>query len=179
MLTMFCYDGLAVIVENLFFGDPQPAPGQEGQEGQEQGVRVELRLVEQRPWRGSVYASQPVVVDRSVLRVDLLESVAASPGSRERTEDPVGWLESRLADPMQLLADAGIPDLDLYQAAAAGLRDTLPEITRAVATMLAKVSLGRLALVPAARPDAGGRAAGVYRSGAEAAIACAEAAIAW
>lgn len=166
MLTMFCFDGLAVVVEDLYFVDPEPTPGQEGPE---RGVRVELRLVERQPWRGSVYASQRVVVDDAVFRVDLLESVAGGPGNRDRvhhhpamrdnepsdrvfdprlTDDPVGWLEARLADPMGLLAGAGVPDLDLYQQAVAGLRDSLPEITRSVATMLEKVRLGQLATVP-------------------------------
>ncbi|OAA25835.1 hypothetical protein UG55_101936 [Frankia sp. EI5c] len=166
MLTMFCFDGLAVVIEDLFFVDPEPAPGQEGPE---RGVRVELRLVERQPWRGSVYASQRVVVDEAVLRVDLLESIAAGPGSRDRvhhhptmrhnepgdrvfdqrlTDDPVGWLEARLADPVRLLAAAGVPDLHRYQEAQAGLRDALPEITRAVTTMLRRVHAGQLALAP-------------------------------
>lgn len=154
MLTMFCFDGLAVIVEGLSFAAPKPTPGQDGPE---RGVRVELRLLRPRPRRGPADAarrdavdSQGVVVGETVFWVDLLASAAGGSGRmRQRlTADPVGWLEARLADPMTLLAAAGLPDLHRFQPAADGLRDTLPDITRTVTTMLARVRAGERILSP-------------------------------
>jgi len=166
MLSVFCFDRLAVTVRDMYFVDPDPAPGQEGPE---RGVRVELRLVDAEPWRGSVYASQRVVVDRSLLRVDLFESVERGPGSRDRvhhhptmagnepgarvfdrdlTADPVDWLRRRLADPMALLAAAGVDDLADYDESAAELTAALPHLVEAIAAGLAKVRAGELALAP-------------------------------
>jgi len=164
MLSVFCFDRLAVTVRDLYFVDPDPAPGQEGPE---RGVRVELRLVEPQPWRGSVYASQRIVVDTSLLRVDLLESVERGPGSRDRvhhhptmsgnepgervfdrtlTADPVGWLRERLGDPMALLAAAGVADLPGFEESAAELVAALPYVVEAVDSSLARVRAGELAL---------------------------------
>jgi hypothetical protein len=164
MLSVFCFDRLAVTVRDMHFVDPDPAPGQEGPE---RGVRVELRLVEPQPWRGSIYASQRIVVDTSLLRVDLLESVERGPGSRDRvhhhptmtdnepggrvfdralTTDPVAWLRERLADPMALVAAAGVGDLGDYGESAAELTAALPQVVEAVATSLEKVRAGELAL---------------------------------
>ncbi|MDT3442090.1 MULTISPECIES: hypothetical protein [unclassified Pseudofrankia] len=164
MLSVFCFDRLAVTVRDMYFVDPDPAPGQEGPE---RGVRVELRLVEPQPWRGSIYASQRIVVDTSLLRVDLLESVERGPGSRDRvhhhptmtdnepgarvfdrglTTDPVAWLRQRLADPMALLAAAGVENPAEYEESADELVASLPDVVDAVAASLEKVRAGELAL---------------------------------
>ncbi|EFC85554.1 hypothetical protein [Parafrankia sp. EUN1f] len=180
MLTMFCFDGLAVIVEDLCFTESEAAPNQEGpgsgpwpQPGppphspperelglepqlesppelelepepeSQRGVRVELRLIERQSRFGSLPASRRAAGDDALFRVDLPES-----WWRRLPDDPVIWLESRLADPVCLLAGAGIVDLDSYQSAAAGMRDTLPEIIRTVATMLERVRAGQLAVLP-------------------------------
>jgi hypothetical protein len=167
MLRVFCFDLLGVTVEDLYFDDPDPAPG-EG--GPERGVRVELRLIEPQSWRGSIYAAQRLVVDRAVLRVDLLESLGAGPGSRDRihyhpamkdseprnrvydqnlTDDPAGWLAARLTDVVPLLQAAGVADSDRYRQSAAKLRDASPEIVGTVTATLAQVRAGTLALGPA------------------------------
>jgi hypothetical protein len=166
MLSVFCFDRLAVTVKDMYFVDPDPAPGQEGPE---RGVRVELRLLAPEPWRGSVYASQRIVVDTSLLRVDLLESVERGPGSRDRvhhhpvmsgdepgqrvfdralTADPLGWLRGRLADPLAALARAGIDDPDGYRESAAELAGSLDQVVDAVATSLRRVRAGELARTP-------------------------------
>ncbi|KPM55369.1 hypothetical protein ACG83_08250 [Frankia sp. R43] len=188
MLTMFCFDGLAVIVEDLCFTEseaarnqkgpgsgPRPQPGlpphspperelemglglqpqlesppesppdAEPEPEPQRGVRVELRLIERQSRFsrfGSVPAARRAAGDDAVFRVDLPES------RRRLPDDPVIWLESRLADPVCLLAGAGVVDLDSYQSAAAGMRDTLPEIIRTVATMLERVRAGQLAALP-------------------------------
>ncbi|OHV36623.1 MULTISPECIES: hypothetical protein [Pseudofrankia] len=164
MLSVFCFDRLAVTVRDMYFVDPDPAPGQDGPE---RGVRLELRLVEPQPWRGTIYASQRIVVDTSLLRVDLFESVERGPGSRDRvhhhptmtdnepggrvfdrglTADPISWLRQRLADPMGLLAAAGVEDLAEYQESADELAAGVPHVVDAVAANLEKVRAGELAL---------------------------------
>ncbi|MCW2887166.1 MAG: hypothetical protein QOE54_1547 [Streptosporangiaceae bacterium] len=166
VLRVLCVDSLAVIIEDLYFVDPDPAPGQEGPE---RGIRVELRLLEQRPRRGSVYASQRIVADKAVWRADFLESVARGPGSKDRmhhhptmtgnepgarvftrslTEDPMGWLETRLSDTAALLEAADIPDAKAYLPSADALRAALPEIMATARTTLDEVRAGRLAHGP-------------------------------
>ncbi|MGE0794395.1 MAG: hypothetical protein AB7O29_03490, partial [Acidimicrobiia bacterium] len=80
MLYAFGFDRLGVVVGDLYFVDPAPAPGQEGPE---QGVRVELRVVEPGELRGSIYAARPIAIERPVWRGDLLVSVGR-PGTRVR-----------------------------------------------------------------------------------------------
>lgn len=168
MLRVFCVDDLAVTIEDLYFRDPDPDPGQEGDE---RGIRVELRLRERQPWRGTIYAAQRVVVDQAVWRADFLESVAGGPGSRDRmhhhpamadsepgrrtfsedlTADPIGFLEARLSDPIPLLEDAKVPDAHKYGPSAAALREALPEIIQAATATLDGVRAGRLAREPSA-----------------------------
>jgi hypothetical protein len=167
MLRVYCVENLAVTIEDLYFHDPEPAPGQEGDE---RGIRVELRLLDPQPWRGTRYAAQRIVVDQAVWRADFLESIAAGPGTKDRmhhhpamrdnepggrtysedmTADPMAFLAAQLADPIALLAGAGIPDPDGYAAAAEALREALPEILRTADTTLAAVRAGRLATQPA------------------------------
>ncbi|MBL7496467.1 hypothetical protein I6A84_28395 [Frankia sp. CNm7] len=164
MLSVFCFDRLAVTVRDMYFIDPDPIPGQEGAE---RGVRVELRLVEPQPWRGSIYAAQKLVVDTALLRVDLFESIERGPGSKDRMHhhptmadnepgdrvfdeaivaEPLGWLRERLADPLALLAAAGVPGLADYEESAAELTASLPYVVEAVGTNLDRVRAGELAL---------------------------------
>src|ERR1700722_994163 len=126
MLYAWGFERVGVVAGDLYFVDPDPSPGQEGAE---RGVRVEVRLLDRPPLTGSIYAAQPIVIDRPVWRADLLESVASPPGSRDRvhhhpqfrgwepgrrqfdqalTDDPTGWLAKRLADLPELLAGAEI-----------------------------------------------------------------------
>ncbi|WP_067477419.1 hypothetical protein [Actinomadura hibisca] len=164
MLRVFCFETLAVTVEDVYLRDPDPDRG-----GDERGVRVELRLLEQRPWRGSPNASQAVVVDRAVWRGDFLESVAGGPGTKDRmhhhpgmvgdepgrrtfsaelTQDPMGWLRGTLADVVPLLEIADVPDAAAHRPAAEALRDALHEVVGTVATTLGEVRAGTLATSP-------------------------------
>lgn len=166
MLRIFCVDKLGVTVEDIYFRDPDPAPDQQGDE---RGVRVELRVREPQPWRGSTYASQRIVVDQAVWRADFLESVRAGPGSKDRmhhhpamidseprtrtfdrslTEDPIAWLEAQLSDVLPLLEAAKVPDAESYRPAADALRATLPEVVGSVRETLDGVRGGRLATEP-------------------------------
>jgi hypothetical protein len=90
--------GFDVVMSDLYFVDPDPLPGQEGAE---RGVRLGVRLVEPGALKGSIYSAQPIAIDRPVCRVDLLEAVAAHPGSVTGltiTRPPGGWESGALAD---------------------------------------------------------------------------------
>jgi len=160
MLQAFCFGTLGVTLEDLYFIDPTPAPGQEGPE---RGVRVELRLLPPQEWRGSIYAAQRYVLDEALWRADFFESVERGPGSRDRmhhhpemhddepgsrvfdralTGDPFGWLERRLAD---LPEACRTPE---HEASAKELLANVPQIVEAARTMLARVHAGELALAP-------------------------------
>lgn len=115
MLHAFGFDRVAVLVSDLHFLDPEPAPGQEGAE---RGVRLEVRDLEQEtPEGGSIYAAPLIRLARPRWRLDLLESVGGAAGSFDRAHhhprmagwepgerefdpalsaDPLGWTEQRL-----------------------------------------------------------------------------------
>ena len=106
VLYAFGFDRIGVVASDLYFLDPNPAPGQEGAE---QGVRLEVRLFERRPLQGSIYSAQPIEVGRPIWRADLLESVD-NPGSFDRAHhhprfrdyEPGGrhFVEELSADPV-------------------------------------------------------------------------------
>lgn len=166
MLYAFGFERIGVMVSDLYFVNPHPAPGQEGAE---RGVRLELRVLERRPLRGSIYSAQPIAVDLPIWRVDLLEAVASSPGSLDRAHHhpafdgwepgerhfvaelsaaPVEWLAERLADLDSVLAQAGAAPGTADPGDAAALRDAIPEIVDALRRLLGRVAAGELG-----RPD--------------------------
>ena len=169
MLYLFAFERLGIVVSDIWFDDPNASPGQEGPE---RGVRLELRLVDRSEGGGSVYASQPIVVDRPLWRVDLLETVSEpgslnrahhhprmrgwEPGRRQFDEvlsaDPVAWLERWLADPAELAlraADEGYePGADELEE----IRRAAPEIVAAARRLLGGVSDGWAARAPAPTP---------------------------
>ncbi|MGO9082621.1 MAG: hypothetical protein ACLQDY_26945 [Streptosporangiaceae bacterium] len=166
MLYAFGFDRIGVLVSDLYFVDPRPAPGQEGAE---RGVRLEIRMLEPGELTGSIYSARPIQVGRPVWRADLLEAADApgtmnrahhhpafrgwEPGRRvfdpELSASPVQWVGNQLADLEKLLRQAGIePDGELA-VDAARLRETAGEITDAVSRLLARVNAGQLAASPA------------------------------
>lgn len=166
MLYAWGFQRIGVVAGDMYFLDPDPSPGQEGAE---RGVRLEVRLLERPPLTGSIYAAQPVVIDRPVWRADLFESVAGEPGSHDRTHhhphfrgwepgrrqydramtaDPVGWLAGRLADLPGLLAGAELPADVAGPQDARELAEAAPEIAATVGRLLAGVRAGELALAP-------------------------------
>ena len=175
MLYAFGFERVGVVVSDLYFLDPAPSPGQEGAE---RGVRLEVRLLERLPLEGSVYAAQPIAVDRPVWRADLLETVTSAPGSFDRTHHhprfngwepcrrnfvpamssaPVEWVGDRLQDLPGLLAEAGIDPADTDADDAASLRQAVPEILDATRRLLDRVHAGELATAPSAESPAGAR----------------------
>lgn len=163
MLLAWGFEKVAVVVADLYFVDPDPDPGQEGAE---RGVRLEVRLLERPPITGSVYAAQPIVIDRPIWRADLLETVEGPPGSHDRTHhhpefrgwepghrrylpslsaDPIGWLQDRLSDLPSLLQGAGVGDDVVDPSDAADLAVAAPAIASAVVDLLVRVRAGELA----------------------------------
>ena len=85
MLYAFGFERIGVVASDLYFVDPNPGPGQEGPE---QGVRVEVRHFERGALQGSIYSAQPIAVERAIWRADLLESVEQSGQPRPRAPPP-------------------------------------------------------------------------------------------
>ncbi|HEX6476874.1 MAG TPA: hypothetical protein VF005_06335 [Acidimicrobiales bacterium] len=168
MLYVFGFESIGVVVSDLYFVDPDPSPGQEGAE---HGVRLEVRMLDRGELRGSIYSAQPIAVGRPIWRGDLLESVAGTPGSHDRThhhprftgwepdhrhfveelsDDPIGWVATYLGDLDRLLVEAGVSPTEVDPRDATSLRDTVPEIMESVRRLLERVRAGE-----AARPPAG------------------------
>jgi hypothetical protein len=167
-LYVFGFESIGVVVSDLYFVDPNPGPGQEGAE---HGVRLEVRMLDRGELRGSIYSAQPIAVGRPIWRGDLLESVAGTPGSHDRTHhhprftdwepgyrqfveellvDPLGWVAAHLGDLDGLLADAGVLAKEVDRGDGARLREMVPEIMDSIRRLLERVRTGE-----AARPPAG------------------------
>jgi hypothetical protein len=166
MLYAFGFERIGVLVSDLYFVNPRPL---EGQEGPERGVRLELRVLDRQPLKGSIYSAQPIVVDQPLWRVDLLESVDSPPGSLDRahhhpaftgwdpgerhfvpemTAAPLEWMAEKLGDLEGLLVQAGVAPDVAGPGDAAALRAAVPEIVDAVRRLLDRVAKGELG-----RPD--------------------------
>jgi hypothetical protein len=170
MLYAWGFERVGVVASDLYFVDPNPSPGQEGPE---RGVRLEVRLLDRPPLTGSIYAAQPIVIDRPVWRADLFESVAGPPGSHDRThhhprfrgwepgrrefdealtEDPMGWLTARLEDLPGLLKGAEIDADSAGPDDARELARAAPSIAATVSDLLDRVRAGELGLPPDGAP---------------------------
>ena len=170
MLQVFGFERIGVVVGDLYFLDPRPTPGEEGAE---QGVRLEVRFVDRGELKGSIYSAQPIAVDRPIWRIDLLESVD-NPGTFDRTHhhprfhgwnptkrhfvpelsaDPLAWLQARLEDLPSVLAEANVEPGEVDDRDIAGVREAAPEIVAAVGRMLDGVRAGRLGQPPAEGAD--------------------------
>lgn len=166
MLQLFGFERIGVVIGDIYFIDPRPSPGEEGPE---QGVRLEVRVLDRGELKGSIYSAQPIAVDRPIWRIDLLESVDR-PGTFDRTHhhprfhgwnptkrhfvpelssDPLGWLEARLSDLQSVLDEAKVEADEIDPADVAAVRDAAPDIVAAVARMLDGVRAGRLGQPPA------------------------------
>jgi hypothetical protein len=162
MLYAWGFERVVVVASDLYFVDPDPTPGQEGAE---RGVRVEVRLLDRPPLTGSIYAAQPIVIDRPVWRADLFESVAGTPGSFDRahhhprfrgwepgtrqfdaplSEDPIGWLAHQLTNLPALLGGAELDDSEVGPDDARQLAAAAPDIAETVARLLDRVRAGEL-----------------------------------
>lgn len=160
------FERVGVVMGDLYFIDPDPLPGQEGAE---RGVRLEVRLLESGELTGSIYSARPIVVDRPVWRVDLLEAVTSLPGSLDRAhhhpafqgwepgprhfvdaleEAPLAWVAAQLSDLDALLHRSGMAATDVGAGDAEALRQAVPEIVTALQRLLDRVRVEQLALAP-------------------------------
>lgn len=99
--------------------------------------------------KGSIYSARPIMIDRPVWRVDLLESVAGLPGSLDRAHHhpafrewepgpryfveglsarPLERVGARLSDLDALLEQAGMAAVDVGTGDAEALRQAVPEM---------------------------------------------------
>jgi hypothetical protein len=159
MLYAFGFDRIGVVASDLHFLDPNPG---EGQDGAEQGVRLEVRLFERGERSGSIYSAQPIAIGRPIWRADLFESVA-NPGSLDRAHhhprcrrwepgprhfveemsaDPIGWVGQRLSDLDGLLQEVAVAPDDVGKSDAADLLTAVPEILAAVRRLLDRARAG-------------------------------------
>jgi hypothetical protein len=166
VLYAFGFERVGVLVSDLYFVDPRPAPGQEGAE---HGVRVEVRMLRHGELNGSIYSARPIEVAEPVWRADLLESVAGRPGSLDRAHhhpkfsgwepghrvfdpslsaDPVQWVGEQLSDLGALLDRAGLSAEESLAVDAQSLRGCVREIMAAVRGLLDRVKAGELAAAP-------------------------------
>ncbi|HEV3382082.1 MAG TPA: hypothetical protein VG142_14035 [Trebonia sp.] len=167
MLQAFVFGCVGIVVGDIYFLDPDPAPGQEGPE---HGVRLELRVFDRGELKGTIYSAVPIEAARPIWRVDLLESVDGKPGSYNRTHhhprfedwdpthrvferelsaDPIGWLEKELSDLPAVLERAGYPADTADPSDADSLREFAPTIAATAEMMLKKVRAGELGRAPA------------------------------
>lgn len=166
ILYAFGFERICVVIGDLYFVDPAPLPGQEGAE---RGVRLELRLLAPGELRGSIYSARPIMIDRPVWRVDLLEAVAGTAGSLDRAHhhpgfsgwepggrhfvdglaaQPLNWVATQLSDLDALLQQAGVAVSEVGAGDAEALRQSVPEITDVLGRLLDRIKTGELALPP-------------------------------
>ena len=174
MLYGFAFEKVGVVASDLYFLDPNSATGQEGAE---QGVRLEVRIFEREPLQGSIYSAQPIAVGRPIWRLDLLESVE-HPGTFDRTHhhprfrgwepgrrnfveelsaEPFAWMEKRLSDLDGLLVEAGVEADAVDPSDSESLRQSVPEIVDACRKLLDRVRAGELGQPPAEGAGEGAR----------------------
>lgn len=190
MLQAFVFNKVGVVVGDIYFLDPHPHPGQEGPE---HGVRVELRAFDQGRLKGSIYSAIPISAGKPIWRLDLLEAVDGKPGSFNRTHhhpsfdrqwdpvtrhferdlsaDPLGWLNSQLADLPGILDRAEVPQDIADPSDADGLKEMAPAIVSAASTMLDRVRAGELGRAPG--DDAAGSTRGSWKEMAPATVSAA------
>jgi hypothetical protein len=167
MFYAFGFERISVVMGDLYFVNPDPL---RGQEGAERGVRLEVRLVKLGELKGSIYrAARPIVVDRPIWRVDLVETVTGPLGSLDRAHhhpafqgwepgpryyvdglsaQPLQWVTARLSDLNALLKQAGMSAADVDAGDAEALRLAAPEIADMLGRLLDRVKAGHLALPP-------------------------------
>jgi hypothetical protein len=148
MIRAFTFEQSAVLVRHWFEVDMDDS-------SMEHGARVELRRLSPQPLRGSASASQRVVIDTPVWRVDLFDRLDAPPGnykvahfhpefagdepqtrvfSEELNANPLTWLTHRFEDiPSSyaasgvVLSDGEVDDAELIKANAAVIVDAVAE----------------------------------------------------
>ena len=145
MKHAFMFERIAVLV----------GPWHEPMDPPERGARVEVRLIDDEPRRGTRSAAQRMVIDQPLFRADLFDEVDGPPANLRKAHfhphfdgvepcervwadeirhDPTGWLASQLSDLRGLLERSGfdVADAQWLDADAAALRDSVPAVLAAV-----------------------------------------------
>jgi hypothetical protein len=148
----FVFEGVAVLV----------APWHEPMNPPERGTRVEVRLLDDEPKRGSRFAAERVVLDQPVFRADLFDQVTAPPGNLKSAHfhphfdgiepsdrvwdeaiqrDAAGWLAGELSDLPALLTRGGVDvaGLEWIERDTKAVREAAPDIVAAVESTWAAV----------------------------------------
>lgn len=167
MLWTLAFERAGVVMSDLYFVDPAI---DQGDEGAERGVRIELRLFERDELRGSPYSAVPIRIDRPIWRIDLLETVESEPGSLNRAHhhprfrgwepgrrvfveelsaDPLSWVRDRFAHIEGVLADAGVAADELGPGDVESLRGAGPMVVDQLEHLLDEVAARRAGLPPA------------------------------
>lgn len=123
MLRAFVFSRLSVLVRHWFEINLTDS-------SMEHGARLELRLLDPQPHRGTESAAQRFVLDRPVWRADLFDRLAGTPGAFEVAhyhpvfdgaepsgrvyldEEPWAWLRRQLDDIEAVCAAGGLPPED-------------------------------------------------------------------
>jgi hypothetical protein len=171
VLWTLAFDRVGVVMSDLYFVDPAL---DQGAEGAERGVRVELRLFERDELKGSVYSAVPIRVDQPIWRIDLLETVESEPGSLNRAHhhprfhgwepgrrvfveelsaNPLSWVRDRFAAIDEVLADAKVDVAELGADDVQLLRAAGPAVVAQLEHLLAEVAAGRAGRAPAEHGD--------------------------
>lgn len=144
MLRAFVFTRLAVLVRHWFEVDLTDS-------SMEHGARIELRLLDPQPHRGTESAAQRFVIDRPVWRADLFDRLGGTPGAFEVAHhhptfdgvlpsarvyldtEPWTWLRTRLGDIGEVCATGGLSPAEIAEATAdfADVRDAAEEIVTA------------------------------------------------
>jgi hypothetical protein len=127
VLHAFVYNDTAILVRHWFEVSLKDSH-------LEHGVRLELRLREPQPLRGSESAAQRIVIDRPVWRADLFDRIDGTPGAFEAAHfhprfdgvepcernwadviksTPWDWLHEQLSDIGAVAERAGMPPADV------------------------------------------------------------------
>jgi len=148
----YVFEGVAVLVGPWF--EPMSPP--------ERGTRVEVRILDDEPKRGSFSAAERVVLDQPVFRADLFDQTDKPSGNLAAAhfhpgfdgiepldrhwddaiqQNAAGWLAAELTDLPGLLKRAGYDTAGAawLEADAVALRDAVPTIVAAVEATWAEV----------------------------------------
>lgn len=141
MLRAFVFNRTSILVRHWFEIDLTDS-------SMEHGARVELRLLDTEPHRGTESAAQRFVIDRPVWRADRFDRVTGTPGAFEVAhhhprfdgvepsarvypqEEPWAWLRARLGDIGAVCAAGGVPRAEAEDDVA-DVRDHADEIVAA------------------------------------------------
>jgi hypothetical protein len=166
VLWALAFDRVGIVVSDLYFVDPNL---DQGVEGAERGVRIELRMFQRDDLKGSVYSAVPIRVDRPIWRIDLLETADSMPGSLNRAHyhprfdgwepvkrvfdedlsaDPLAWVAKRFAEIDAVLADAGVDPSQLGSHDVESVRAATPAVLTQLEHQLAEVAAGRAGQAP-------------------------------